>query len=287
MASVKHKFGETFFISRGRKGDNIPLVALHGGPGGSSEGLRPLLELSSNRKVYIYDQVGGGKSSPTPKRLWNIETFIEELEILVKAWGLSRFHLFGASWGTTLALEYYLRGRKAKGQVASLLFQSPMFDTKDWANDAQILINGLSKKNQKIINYCHEIGATDSKVYKEAVEAFYLKHVLRNKDILRKRMAQHEKLGKEVYAHMWGASEFCPTGSLKRYSRVKSLKQVRCPTLFVCGEYDEARPETARGYAKSIEGAKVKVIKGASHGILTEKPKAMLATVSNFLAGCD
>lgn len=60
----------------------------------------------------MYDQIGGGKSSAIAPKLWTIETFVEELSLLVKAWKLDSFILMGASWGTTLALEYFLATKK-------------------------------------------------------------------------------------------------------------------------------------------------------------------------------
>ena len=280
MAFVKHKLGRTYYLSRGRK-DQIPLIALHGGPGGTCEKLKPLLELSKIRKVYIYDQLGGGKSSRTDQKKWNIKTFVEELDLLIKAWGIKEFDLFGASWGTTLALEYYLR-KRGKG-VRSLIFQSPMFSAKDWEKDGQLLIDRLPAQPRKVINYCHEIGATDSKVYSEAMFEFYLRHVLRDKKKLRQVMSEPGFLNLELYEYMWGPSEFKPTGTLKNYDRTYELFRIKVPTLFICGQYDEARPATARRYTKSVPGARFKEIKGCSHAISIENKIALLREIKNFL----
>ena len=281
MAKLKHKFGSTYYEKRGRVGAT-PIVCLHGGPGGMSKKMTPLFELATDRQVFLYDQIGGGRSSEIPQKLWKIETFVEELDILVKHWKLDEFYLMGGSWGTTLALEYYLRkGKKVKG----LIFQSPMFRARDWQEDANILIEKLPAKYRKIINYCHEIGATDSKVYKEAVIEYYSRHVFRNKAKLvenskKKNVNPH---GEKVYEYMWGPSEFMATGTLKSYNRVKDLSKIKVPTLFICGQYDEATPITASRYVTKIKDSKLKVIKGASHSILSEKPGDMLKVMREFL----
>jgi proline iminopeptidase len=281
VAKIKHSLGTTYFEKKGRK-NKTPIVCLHGGPGGTSKNLRAMFALSDERQVYIYDQIGGGKSSKIEKSKWKIETFVKELDILIKEWGLTEFYLMGGSWGTTLALEYYLR-KKGKG-IKGLIFQSPMFSAKDWQNDANELISKLPKQTKKVISFCHQIGATDSKVYKEAIIEYYSRHVFRNKKKLKENVAKNTNPhGEEIYMHMWGPSEFMATGTLKNYTRIKDLQKIKVPTLFICGHYDEATPKTARKYVAKIKDARLEVIKGASHAILSEKPVAMIKVLKKFL----
>jgi proline iminopeptidase len=262
-------------------GKMIPIIWLHGGPGSTHSSKSKMFELAKYRKVYAYTQIGGGKSSKIDKKLYKISTFVEELDLLVKAWGLTEFHLMGGSWGTTLALEYYL-AKKGKG-VKSLVFQSPMFSAKDWEDDANRLIKGLPKQIQKIINTCHEIGATDSKVYKDAVLEYYVKHVLRNRKKLLSFNKEKNPNGEDIYLNMWGPSEFKPTGSLKSYNKVSQLQKIKVPALIICGEFDEATPETGIKYANKIKGCSFSEIKGASHSIWNEKPKVLLNTILEFI----
>ena len=281
MPFIQHKFGKTHYTKKGN-GNKTPIIWLHGGPGGTHDPKSSVFNLADQRKVYCYTQIGSGKSSPTSKKYWTIKTFVEELDLLIKAWGLTEFHLMGGSWGTTLALEYYLR-KKGKG-VKSIVFQSPMFSAKDWHNDAKKLIQKMSAKDQKIIRYCHEIEATDSKVYKKAMMNYYLKHVLRNKKELLKAFSKPNPTGNQIYEYMWGASEFEPTGTLKTYNQVHQLKKIKIPCLIICGEHDEATPETGIKYANLIEHASFSIIKGASHAIFKEKPQVITKVINQFLA---
>lgn len=280
MAFIRHKDGETFFLTKGKKSNNIPLIALHGGPGGTCNRLKDLFELASDRKIFIYDQIGGGKSSSIPASKWNIETFVKELKYLINHWKLKEFHLFGASWGTTLALEYLRREQDPR--IKSIIFQSPMFSAADWERDANMLIKKLPKETQKVISYCHEINATDSQVYKDAIFEYYKRHVLRNETLLKKKSKPHD--GHKVYQAMWGPSEFKATGSLKTYDQVDFLKHIKVPTLFVCGEHDEATPKTTKSYAKLVKKSEFHIIKGASHSILFEKKKPMLKVIDDFIS---
>ena len=282
MAFIKHSIGNTFYKSKGVLKGNTPLICLHGGPGGMSIGLEPLLKLSKQRKVFIYDQIGGGRSSKILKRNWKIETFIKELDQLLDKWNIDEFHLFGASWGTTLALEYYFKG-KYKSKIKSIIFQSPMFSAKKWEADANKLISKLPSKTQKVIKYCHEINATDSKVYKKAVFEYYLKHVLRNKTKLARKSKFENEHGNEIYEYMWGPSEFKAMGSLKTYNQIKNLRNIKVPCLFLCGEHDEATPKSTKSFSKLVTNSKFKIIKDASHSILTERPVVILKEIKVFL----
>ena len=281
MPYIEHRYGKTYYQFRGRATSRgVPMVCLHGGPGGHSRFMTELFKLSDERQVFLYDQVGGGRSSATSKRHWSIATFVDELTILIDAWKLDRFHLFGASWGTTLALEYLL---KRKTGIHSLIFQSPMFSARDWQEDANHLIRKLPAATRKVIDYCHEIGATDSKVYQEAMELYYARHVCRNKSRAKRSREIKNPNGNRIYQYMWGASEFSATGTLKDYDRTDQLSHIRHPTLFVCGHHDEARPSTARRYARAMPNARLAVIPDASHAILSERPARLVRELRHFL----
>jgi pimeloyl-ACP methyl ester carboxylesterase len=87
MPYIKHKFGQTWFQAKGKKTKKLPIIALHGGPGGTHVGMKALFDLANERKVYLYDQIGSGKSSITTKKHWTIKTFVEELKLLKKSMG--------------------------------------------------------------------------------------------------------------------------------------------------------------------------------------------------------
>lgn len=284
MAFVEHRLGKTYFTKKGRSG-KTPVIWLHGGPGGMHKPDSDVFLLAEHRPVYCYTQIGSGRSSPTSEKQWNIETFVAELDILIRAWGLKEFHLMGGSWGTTLALEYYLR-HSGQG-VRSLVFQSPMFNSRDWMLDGESLIKGMSKNTQKIIQTCHDIGATDAKVYQDAMYEYYLKHVLKNPKKLKDMFERKNPNGAQIYHHMWGPSEFKATGTLKNYSRTKDLSKIKVPALIVCGEFDEAKPTTGIKYANRISACTFSEVKGASHSIWSEKPNKMKSVINGFLSDIE
>ena len=82
------------------------LIALHGGPGNSSDYMRSLEALASEQlAVVTYDQRGTGQSSE-PSNGYGMASYIADLEAVRQAAGVERFHLLGHSWGGVLALRY-------------------------------------------------------------------------------------------------------------------------------------------------------------------------------------
>lgn len=82
------------------------LVALHGGPGNSSDYMVSLEQLAGPQlAVVTYDQRGTGRSSK-PSEGYSMPRYIADVEAVRQAAGAERFHLLGHSWGGVLALRY-------------------------------------------------------------------------------------------------------------------------------------------------------------------------------------
>lgn len=84
-----------------------PVIVLHGGPGGGcSPGMRRFFDPSHFRAV-LFDQRGCGRSTPHANvennTTWDL---VEDIERIRKALGISKWIVFGGSWGATLALVY-------------------------------------------------------------------------------------------------------------------------------------------------------------------------------------
>lgn len=85
----------------------IPVLVLHGGPGGGcSPAMRRYFDPSIFR-VILFDQRGCGRSRPHASvennTTWHL---IRDIELIREALGIEKFVVFGGSWGATLALIY-------------------------------------------------------------------------------------------------------------------------------------------------------------------------------------
>ncbi|KAI6129849.1 Alpha/Beta hydrolase protein [Pisolithus croceorrhizus] len=93
--------------SSGVPGKSISLVFLHGGPGGGVDPKDRQFFNPNKYKIVLFDQRGAGKSAPSAcldhNTTWDLVADIERLreKLLIEKW-----HVFGGSWGSTLALAY-------------------------------------------------------------------------------------------------------------------------------------------------------------------------------------
>lgn len=99
--------GHTLYYEQCGNPDGIPVIVLHGGPGGGcSPGMRRFFNPAVYR-VILFDQRGCGRSTPHA----NVENntsyhLIDDIERIRKLLNIEKWILFGGSWGSTLALLY-------------------------------------------------------------------------------------------------------------------------------------------------------------------------------------
>lgn len=85
----------------------IPVVFLHGGPGGGCEPVHRRYFDPEIYRIVLLDQRGCGKSRPHAELERNdTQGLINDLEQVREELGIEQWVLFGGSWGSTLALLY-------------------------------------------------------------------------------------------------------------------------------------------------------------------------------------
>ncbi|MEH7095666.1 proline-specific peptidase family protein [Neobacillus vireti] len=278
--------GKVWYQQFDENGQGIPLLVLHGGPGSSCFSLQGLKELSKERPVILYDQLGCGRSErPKDESLWRIERFVEELGQVRAALNLEKVHILGHSWGTTLAAAYALT--KPAG-VNSIIFSSPCLSAPLWEKDQRRNLKQLPLEVQETIKRSEENGTTDSKEFEAAIEVFN-KHFVNR---LEKKPEWLEKRPKEywnavVYNIMWGPSEFTVLGNLKEFDCTSQLKEITCPTLYTCGRFDEATPETTEYYSQLTPKSRFHVFENSAHMAYIEESEEYIRVMANFLNSVD
>jgi len=112
-------------VGEGEEPGKLPLLLLHGGPGGAHDYMESMGELArGGRRVIMYDQLGCGKSPvPSNPDMWTIELFVEEVDVVRQALGLERLHILGQSWGGMLGMEYALT--QPEGVESMVICDSP------------------------------------------------------------------------------------------------------------------------------------------------------------------
>ncbi|WP_171230291.1 MULTISPECIES: prolyl aminopeptidase [unclassified Ruegeria] len=99
--------GHRIYVEQCGNPDGIPVVILHGGPGGGcSPAMRRYFDPQAYR-VILFDQRGCGRSRPTASvednTTWHL---VADIERLRKLFEIEEWIAFGGSWGATLALIY-------------------------------------------------------------------------------------------------------------------------------------------------------------------------------------
>jgi proline iminopeptidase len=99
--------GHSLYYEESGRRDGTPVVILHGGPGaGASPTDRGMFDTRKHR-IVIFDQRGAGRSRPLGAVKGNtIADLIDDLETLRRHLRISKWAVFGRSWGSVLALAY-------------------------------------------------------------------------------------------------------------------------------------------------------------------------------------
>lgn len=273
-------------------GRKPPLVLIHGGPGGTHGSLLPALALADERAIIFYDQLDSGRSDhPGNRANWTVERFTDELDAVRRALGVNRWHVLGHSWGGTIALEY---GARRPAALAALVLASPLVSTRSWIADANALRRELPGGVQATLARC-DPPAKITPACETATQVFYKAfngREPRSDAAIAYAKAQAAAGGKgfnaALYNAMWGSSEFVATGSLKSYDGEPLLARLDGPrTLFIDGQYDEARPVTLAAFAARVPGADFAVVPGAAHGFLGDRPDEAVGILRPWLRRQD
>ncbi|SEP59694.1 proline iminopeptidase [Loktanella sp. DSM 29012] len=99
--------GHTVYVEQCGNPAGIPVVVLHGGPGG---GCSPAMRRYFNPEHYrviLFDQRGCGRSRPhaavSNNTTWHL---VRDIELIRETLKIDRWIVFGGSWGATLSLIY-------------------------------------------------------------------------------------------------------------------------------------------------------------------------------------
>ncbi|WP_172297920.1 prolyl aminopeptidase [Pseudoruegeria sp. HB172150] len=125
--------GHKVYVEQCGNPHGIPVLVLHGGPGGGcSPAMRRYFDPNTYR-VVLFDQRGCGRSRPHAcidnNTTWHL---VSDIEAIREALGVSQWAVFGGSWGATLALIY---AETHPDRVAHLILRGVFLMTRrelDW-----------------------------------------------------------------------------------------------------------------------------------------------------------
>jgi proline iminopeptidase len=242
--------------------------------------------LGEERPIVFYDQLGCGNSHrPSDLSLWSLGRFVEELALVKEHLGLDDVHLFGHSWGSILVVNYYtsLRPRGIKSMVLS----SPSLSIPRSYEDMRGYLDNMPSEHREAVRSGELSGDTSGPDFKRAVRAYNRRHLCRVEPPPECMKRAHSKSSREIADHFLGWRDFRITGYMRDFDCTDQLSKIDVPTLFICGEHDDACPESTRFYHRLVPGSALKIVKDASHNPQLENPIDFLDIIRSFLAKID
>ncbi len=276
-----------------RVGNNpsAKLLFLHGGPAATHEYFEAADSYLPKAGVeyYYYDQLGSAYSDqPDDPDLWELDRFVDEVEQVRRALGLSsdNFFLLGHSWGGILAIEYALKYQQhLRGLVISNMMASiPAYN--EYANT--VLMPDMDQDALRTIKELEAAGDVENPRYMELlIPHHYEHHVLRMPadewpDPVNRAFAH---INQSIYVLMQGPSELGASGKLVDWDRFAELDRITVPTLVIGATHDTMDPQYMERMAGRIPDGRFLLCPDGSHMAMYDDQVRYFGGVTAFIAG--
>ncbi len=274
-----------------RIGNNprLKVLLLHGGPAVPHDYLEAMDSFlpGEGAEYYYYDQLGAGNSDrPDDNSLWTLDRFVDEVEQVRSALGLTKanFCLFGQSWGGLLAMEYALHHQDAlKCMIVSNMMASvPAYN--DYAK--RVIMPAMDQKLLAEVKAMEASGKTDDPRYMQIlVPMHYEQHFLRMPADQWPEPVQRAfaRINGPVYSLMQGPSELGAGGILVNWDRFDDLAKITVPTLVIGARYDTMDPAYMEKMARRLPHGEYLYCPKGSHMAMYDDQAVYFAGLLRFL----
>lgn len=285
--------GVTFHLRSFGKVDALPIIVIHGGPGGDFRSLLPLKVLAKDGyRVIFYDQRGTGLSPRVAASTLTLPSSVDDLHRIVKWAGKGKpVALFGHSWGGIIA-AYYL-AKHPKNIQAAILAEPGVLTSQELQDFVKQI---QPKMNAKSLWYLVNTILQANKVKgpdKEAqgdylfgrmmympgdspLKAYWCNHTPHPTAL------QHWRAGSTASKAILGTSKK-PDGSFFMPS-LKGLQQYKHEVLLMAGSCNTLiGPKRQKAHLKLFPKASLQVIPNAGHMMHLDKPKLTRHAILSFL----
>jgi len=263
-------------------GNGNPIVVIHGGPGLTQDYLLPqMAKLAKNNRVIFYDQRGCGQSSGEINAdSIRIETFMNDLESIRKAFGYSKITILGHSWGGFLAMEYaiehpesvqnliLLNSCPASSEEYNLFLQEYMKRLAPFQDE----LNSITESDK----FVEGDPATIEKYFRIIFRTYCYDPIKAN--YLDLRMSPKAFIDGTKVSKIFNQNILT-----KPFSLHEQLKKIQIPTLIIHGDFDVAPYAGAQKIHESIDNSKYILIKNCGHFPFVESPDEFFEALGRFL----
>lgn len=285
----------TFNVWTKRVGNHptIKVLLLHGGPGATHEYFEAFDSYfpAAGIEYYYYDQLGSHFSDqPDDPSLWETARFVEEVEQVRQALGLTRdnFYLLGHSWGGILAIEYALKYQQhIKGLVISNMMASiPAYN--EYAT--KVLMPAM---DQTVLAEIKQIEAAkdyqNPRYFELLMPHHYALHILRMPPAQWPEPANRsfKHINQSIYVPMQGPSELGASGKLERWDRTADLGKITVPTLVIGAAHDTMDPKHMKWMAGAVARGRYLHCPNGSHMAMYDDQQTYVTGLLQFLRDVD
>jgi pimeloyl-ACP methyl ester carboxylesterase len=220
-------------------------------------------ELSKEYYCVRYDIRGLG-ASPAGDGQFTMESFVDDLEMIIDGMNLSKPVLCGLSMGGYISL-------RAIERIQNKFIGLILCDTKSVADD-----NEGKLKRAAAIKQINS-GDFENFIHSFVLNCFGEKYVKENKtgyDVVVNRSKTNDPVGVKG----------CVLAMACRTDTSHFLKNIILPTLVICGSQDKlSPPEVMKVLADQIPAADFVLVEEAGHMTPIEKPKEVNNAIKEFL----
>ena len=263
-------------------GQGSPVIVLHGGPGMSQDYLLPYLaRLADRYQVIFYDRRSCGRSTgQTDENSMSLQTFVEDLESVRKAYGLQRMALLGHSWGGLLAMVYAIAH---PGAVSKLI----LADTVPASSEEFELFN--QEKSKRMAPLQKELTAIEEtegfrQGDPETVEKYYqlyFRGYFYDPDQV---WLLDTKMSSKAFLNGLKVSELVRAHFAPPFSCHDQLKKLDIPALILHADHDIIPPAAIESLRTSLRGSKYVLFNNSGHFPYIEAPEAFFKELEGFLS---
>jgi proline iminopeptidase len=279
-----------------------PVVFLHGGPGAGASPTHRRFFDPAHYRIVIFDQRGAGRSRPLGELRDNTTPhLLDDMEMLRRHLGIARWHVFGGSWGSTLALAYgqsfpercislILRGifLMRRAEIDWFLYGMRTVFPEAWERFATFL--PAEERGDLMEGYWHRLIDPDPAVHMPAARSWSVYEgacstLLPNPETVAAAGEDIHALGlARIEAHFFRNNLFDPeTRLLDEVDRVRGI-----PAVIVQGRYDIVCPiHTADTLRRAWPEAQYIVVPDAGHSAMEPGVRAALIGAAQRFRSLD
>ncbi len=299
--------GHTLYWEQSGNPDGVPIVVLHGGPGAGAGPQHRQFFDPDHYRIVIFDQRGCGRSEPVAQpsdssgcaAIHSItpDAMMRDIETLRTHLNIRKMHIFGGSWGSTLAILYAAQYPQhcislllrsifllTRGEVEWFLYGIRRIFPELWEEFAHFI--PADERNDLLGAYIKRLNGADEELamdaalhwvaYESGCSLLYPHIHTVTSDAQKKAALTLARLESHVYAHHLIAPEH------DLLKRIDAFRHV--PATIIQGRYDILSPIiTAHALHKAWPEADYIIVPDGGHSSLDPSIRSRLLEMTDSL----